>query len=198
MFKEGKYHQRDLTNNTCELQCGIPWVRRGGGRREIEGGGGGEEKKEMEGRGKEGGLWIKKDDHIPVLVYPDILKCRWNGKTFFVLTGVGFHGVVSHVWGEEGDWGGVNYQGGFKTLFQRPFNTHFLKLTYLVDFSAVFFEWLMLSFLSPSVDELLQELEKERCAKIEAERKLKGKLGAWDALFFFFFFNGVFVFLFIH
>lgn len=187
MFKEGKYHQRDLTNNTCELQCGIPWVRRGGGRREIEGGGG-EEKKEMEGRGKEGGLWIKKDDHIPVLVYPDILKCRWNGKTFFVLTGVGFHGVVSHVWGEEGDWGGVNYQGGFKTLFQRPFNTHFLKLTYLVDFSAVFFEWLMLSFLSPSVDELLQELEKERCAKIEAERKLKGKLGAWDALFFFFFF----------
>lgn len=30
----------------------------------------------MEGRGKEGGLWIKKDDHIPVLVYPDILKCR--------------------------------------------------------------------------------------------------------------------------
>ena len=46
----------------------------------------------------------------------------------------------------------------------------------------------MLSFLSPFVDELLQELEKERCAKIEAERKLKGKLGAWDALFFFFFF----------
>ena len=44
--------------------------------------------------------------------------------------------------GEMGDWGGVNYQGGFKTcsLFQRPFNTHFLKLTYLVDFSAVFFE----------------------------------------------------------
>lgn len=36
----------------------------------------------------------------------------------------------------------------------------------------------MLSFLSPFVDELLQELEKERCAKIEAERKLKGKLGA--------------------
>ena len=46
----------------------------------------------------------------------------------------------------------------------------------------------MLSFLSPFVDELLQELEKERCAKIEAERKLKGKIGAWDALFFFFFF----------
>ena len=46
----------------------------------------------------------------------------------------------------------------------------------------------MLSFLSPFVDELLQELEKERCAKIEAERKLKGKLGAWHALFFFFFF----------
>ena len=44
----------------------------GGDRR----GGGGEEKKEREGRGKEGGLWIKKDDHIPVLVYPDILKCR--------------------------------------------------------------------------------------------------------------------------
>ena len=42
---------------------------------EIEGGGG-EEKKEREGRGKEGGLWIKKDDHIPVLVYPDMLKCR--------------------------------------------------------------------------------------------------------------------------
>ena len=46
----------------------------------------------------------------------------------------------------------------------------------------------MLSFLSPFADELLQELEKERCAKIEAERKLKGKIGAWDALFFFFFF----------
>ena len=38
--------------------------------------GGGGEKRRGRGGGRKGGLWIKKDDHIPVLVYPDILKCR--------------------------------------------------------------------------------------------------------------------------
>lgn len=35
-------------------------------------------------------------------------------------------------------------------------------------------------FFEFCADELLQELERERCAKIEAERKLKGKLGSWQ------------------
>ena len=37
------------------------------------------------------------------------------------------------------------------------------------------FELLTAEFFFIYIDELIQELERERCAKIEAERKLKGK-----------------------